>query len=266
MFSIDRSSSVPLYRQVAEHLRARILDETFAPGSALTSERAMMAEYGLSRVAVRLATDLLTRDGLVVRHRGKGTYVAQSRVKHELTRNLALTGFYDALIKHGGEARFELRAFKVTKPALDGNAVLPYETVVHLERAFMAGGETIIYALSELHPQAKRLSREDAEATLNYELLTDMLGFTIERTDIAIRAELPSRKIATALHVKAAEPVLVLRRATTATGGIGIERTVFYMRSDRYEFAMSVREDGANDQSIRVVTPSSSRGRRRTSP
>jgi GntR family transcriptional regulator len=248
---IDRASSTPVYRQLAAAVRGRIADETYPAGSALPSERTMMADYGLSRVAVRLAIDVLARDGLIVRRRGKGTYVARPRVRHDLTRTSAVTGFYDALMKLGGEPAVELRTYHAAVPSDYGDDFLPHEAIVFAERVFRAGREPIVVSHSDLHPRAKTVSRQLAQANLNYELLTELLGFTIERADLTIRAELPSPAVAATLCIAAGEPVLVLRRATFAVGNIPIERTAFYIRSDRYEFALAVQAGEAIGQTLR---------------
>jgi GntR family transcriptional regulator len=188
-----------------------------------------------------------------------GTYVAAARVRHDLTRSSALTGCYDALITSGGEPRVELRAYRIAAPSAHGQDRLPHDTIVFAERVFMAGREPIVISHSDLHPRAKTVARGLAQANLNYELLTTLLGFSIERADITIRAELPSAHVAETLQIATGEPVLVLRRATFAVGNIPIERTAFYIRSDRYEFALAVREGGSVGETLR---PQPARGRR----
>lgn len=63
------------YEQIADWLRARIVDGTYPPGSALPSEPVLAAELGTSRVTVNRAIGLLRTAGLVRVRRGAGTYV-----------------------------------------------------------------------------------------------------------------------------------------------------------------------------------------------
>jgi GntR family transcriptional regulator len=67
---------VPLYHQVANMLQARIFTRTASPGSLLGTEKDLARAFGVSRVTVRKAIDLLVRDGLVEPRRGRGTFVA----------------------------------------------------------------------------------------------------------------------------------------------------------------------------------------------
>lgn len=73
--SIDEWSTVPLYRQLAELLRGRIVSGDLAPGDALPSEPTLMQEHGLARDTVRAAIAVLREEGLAVTLPGRGSYV-----------------------------------------------------------------------------------------------------------------------------------------------------------------------------------------------
>jgi GntR family transcriptional regulator len=68
-------SPVPRYAQLAELLRRRIERGTWRAGGKLPTLEALMAEFGVARVTVRQAINLLARDGLVRAERGRGTFV-----------------------------------------------------------------------------------------------------------------------------------------------------------------------------------------------
>jgi GntR family transcriptional regulator len=57
----------PKYRKIADELRAQITKGTVPPGEKLLTEAELMAEYGVSRNTVRLATGLLVNEGLIHR-------------------------------------------------------------------------------------------------------------------------------------------------------------------------------------------------------
>jgi GntR family transcriptional regulator len=247
---IDRDSPFPIYRQLAEAFRAKIVSGEYAAGSLLPTERALMAENDMSRVAVRLAMDKLAREGLIVRRRGKGTYVAPERISHDLS---GLSGLYEGLGLQGS-AETTLLAFGAMRRSKSDESALPYDIVVHGERTYRIEDIPIALARFDLHPRARSISAEQAAEHENHAILTRLLGFTIERAETRIRAQLPDRDVAVALDITESEPVLTLRRVTYATGEIPIERTIVYIRSDRYEFALAVREGQAVDQALQVRT------------
>ena len=71
---LDNAQS-PLYVQLADLFRQRILKGMWKQGEKLPSLDQLVAEFEVARVTVRQAIDRLTRDGLVSPQRGRGTFV-----------------------------------------------------------------------------------------------------------------------------------------------------------------------------------------------
>ena len=72
----DERTTVPLYVQLAQKLGQAIRGGRYQPDEALPSERMLSDVLGLSRVTARKAIDQLVAQGLVVRKRGSGNYIA----------------------------------------------------------------------------------------------------------------------------------------------------------------------------------------------
>jgi DNA-binding GntR family transcriptional regulator len=66
------------YQMVARRLRARILDGTLAEGEQVPTETQLAEQFKVSRQTVRRAFQDLVADDLVVRTRGRGTFVKRS--------------------------------------------------------------------------------------------------------------------------------------------------------------------------------------------
>jgi GntR family transcriptional regulator len=69
-------SLVPLYRQVKQILLDRIAGGAWQPGDLLPAEPRLGEELGVSPGTVRKALDELAAEQVVVRHQGRGTFVA----------------------------------------------------------------------------------------------------------------------------------------------------------------------------------------------
>lgn len=67
----------PMYRQIAEDLRAQIESGGLRPGQQLRTELELRDQYGASRNTVRDAIKWLTTLGLVETRPGQGTFVVQ---------------------------------------------------------------------------------------------------------------------------------------------------------------------------------------------
>ena len=72
---LDRTSPVPLYRQLYLQVRKQILSGRLAGGSRLPSTRTLCKELGLSRITLLNAFDLLTAEGFLDSRTGAGTFV-----------------------------------------------------------------------------------------------------------------------------------------------------------------------------------------------
>src|SRR5437773_9394875 len=95
--TIDRTSPVPLYFQLAQHFESAIRSGALKVGARLENEVQLAEMLGLSRPTVRAAFLYLANKGLVVRKRGAGTLVA----KESIDSDVGLTSLYDDLAAAG---------------------------------------------------------------------------------------------------------------------------------------------------------------------
>ena len=68
-------SHVPKYAQIADIFRQRIARGIWAQGLRLPANEVLAAEFGVSRVTIRQAVDLLARDGIIEAQQGRGTFI-----------------------------------------------------------------------------------------------------------------------------------------------------------------------------------------------
>ncbi len=74
---IDRSSDIPLNRQVYQQIREKILNGHLQAGEKLASTRELSAELMVSRNVILEAYDQLLAEGFLIARRGSGTFVAE---------------------------------------------------------------------------------------------------------------------------------------------------------------------------------------------
>src|SRR2546430_1820481 len=78
IITLDRSSGLPLYRQICQRLREAILSGELAEGQRLPTERALAHELGVNRTTVMNAYNELASEGLIEGHVGRGTLVRRN--------------------------------------------------------------------------------------------------------------------------------------------------------------------------------------------
>ena len=72
-------SDLPLYRQVVDRLRREIAG--MPPGARIDSEPQLTKRFGVSRLTVARAIEILIDEGLVSRRQGLGSFVAAPTLK-----------------------------------------------------------------------------------------------------------------------------------------------------------------------------------------
>lgn len=93
---IDKENPLPLYIQVREDVRAQIESGALPPGHRLLFEPDLASQYGVSNITVKHALRDLAEEGLIVRIKRKGTFVAprgmdsQAPVSRPAAKTLAL--------------------------------------------------------------------------------------------------------------------------------------------------------------------------------
>lgn len=99
---INTSDPLPLYYQLRESIREKILSGEWEYGMEIPSETKLCKELNLSRATVKQAFEGLVTDGLIIRKRGKGTYVNYKKISYKLMEE---PNFYAQMEGEGAEQR-----------------------------------------------------------------------------------------------------------------------------------------------------------------
>lgn len=93
---LNRKSHTPLYIQLADLLRKKMLTGVIKVGDKLPSESEMIKEYKLGRLTIRDALSILANEGLIEKHHGKGTFCKAviNSPKYRIDVLLNLTDMY----------------------------------------------------------------------------------------------------------------------------------------------------------------------------
>ncbi|MFI8172986.1 GntR family transcriptional regulator [Streptomyces microflavus] len=232
--SVDRTSPVPLYFQLAQQLEAAVEQGRLAPGTLLGNEIDLAARLGLSRPTVRQAIQSLVDKGLMVRRRGVGTQVVHSQVR----RPLELSSLYDDL-----EAAGQRPATKVLRTTMEPATAeiaaalgLAEGTEVHLvERLRYAHDEPMALLRNHLPPDLLALSARELESTGLYRMMRAS-GITLHSARQSVGARAATAGEAGALDEEPGAPLLTMERTTYDDTGRAVEFGSHVYRASRYAF------------------------------
>ncbi|HQD51475.1 MAG TPA: GntR family transcriptional regulator [Defluviitaleaceae bacterium] len=75
---LNHSSMIPIYEQLTDQIKSKIIQSLLKEGEALPSVRTLARELRISALTVKKAYDRLEEEGFVTTVHGKGTYVTAS--------------------------------------------------------------------------------------------------------------------------------------------------------------------------------------------
>jgi GntR family transcriptional regulator len=249
---VDPHSPVPKHAQV----RALILDAIadLEPDAPVPSERVLGVQYGVARMTVRQALDLLVTEGRLYRVPGRGTFVAPGKVRLPV-RLTSFTSDMNARGVRAGARVLEQRT--TTAGRVIGKLLeIPSDAYIHvIERVRLA--DDVPMAIERTHVPASiapTLLECDLEARSLYETLEQEFGVVLDAGEESIEAVPSGDAEAELIGVPRGSPMLLLERVTTS-GGKPVEYVVSRYRGDRYQLraSLDVPADGRTPARRRMI-------------
>jgi GntR family transcriptional regulator len=211
---LDKNSHEPLYRQLAKLLVSQIQSGDYKTGNRLPSERELSEIHKVSRITARQAIDLLFEDGLIFREQGRGTFVAEPRMRHlqgltSFTEDMQARGFTPhsrVLIQSVLEADEELQ---------DSLRIPSGQRILHLVRLRMADDRPIALQASYISlALCPGLQTENFEDQSLFVLLRSKYYLYPTWTEVDVQAVPASKEEAQLLEIRPNDPLLVIRGKT----------------------------------------------------
>jgi DNA-binding GntR family transcriptional regulator len=236
--SLDRTSPVPLYFQVASRMEQLIEAGELPAGGRLENEIELAERLGVSRPTMRRAIQYLVERGMLVRKRGVGTQIVHPKVR----RPVELSSLHDDLTKSGQQPRTEIRSFHV-EPAADHVAEMlgiePGAEVTRFERLRFAGGEPLALMTNVVPVAVLPMTREDLEVHGLYQLLR-AAGHVPRMANQVVGARAATAAEARLLGDHNGAPVLTMTRTAWDAAGAGVEYGSHIYRASRYSFELTL--------------------------
>lgn len=235
---LDRSSPVPLYYQVAQHLEHAIASGVLSPGSRFDNEIQLADQLGLSRPTMRRAMQHLVDKGLLVRRRGIGTRVVSPTVR----RSLELTSLHDDLLREGQRpATVLLSLVEVPSSATVALALglAPGTPVLKIVRLRSAMDQPIAKLTNHLPLGLIDVTAAELELHGLYELIRGS-GIRLHSATQVIGARVATAAESRLLSEARAAAVLTMQRTTYDDSGAAIEYGNHLYAASRYRFELSL--------------------------
>lgn len=240
---IDHNSPIPLHHQAESLLRTLIDSADYKNGKLLPNEVDLAKQLGISRTTLRQAINKLVYEELLIRKKGIGTWINESRPISSKSKNWL--SFSQEMAARGIPIRnFELHISWVIP---DDQVVKFFNIkgntkVLKLVRLRGTNDGPIVYFESFFHPNIGLTGDEDFKKPL-YEMLEQNFSIISYKSQEEISAKSASKFIAEKLEIEEGSPVLFRKRFVYDKAEKPIEFNVGYYKSDSFTYTVeSIRE------------------------
>ncbi len=238
--SIDRSSYVPAYAQLAQILRAQIAAGRFRPGDRLPSESQLCRQYGVSPMTVRRAVNLLVDQGLVTAEQGRGTFVRPLDLETASFNLDNLQRLFRGR-EHASVRLLEARIVSATERIGRMLGIRPNERAVFIRRLILQEEKPIVLHREYLiYDPTRPIVEAELEVTALHGLFSGGSSSTLKRGELAIEATVLTDEEANLLESRAGAPAFRLEHIFYDLRDRPVSWGWFICPGDRLRFTTAV--------------------------
>ncbi|MET9676298.1 GntR family transcriptional regulator [Streptomyces sp. NPDC058659] len=239
--SLVLNRKLPLWYQVSQSLRASILGRTPDASLRLPTEEQLAAHYGVSVLTMRQALKELEEEGLISRHRRRGTFIEPGARRSTPRR---LLGSIDAIVAQQSGERTTVLGHgagpvpgELTEYFPDVTEIVAYRRL----RRDGESGEPTNWVENAVRPElAAAIDPADLERWPMTKVLRDVVGVRISRITDTVEARLADPETAGLLQVPLLSPILHYTGVTYDEDGRVVDVARIRYRGDRFSFTVTV--------------------------
>lgn len=240
---LNTQNNTPLYYQIYEFYKNKIIKEELNEGEALPPERNLSNIFNVSRSTVRQALKKLEEDNFVYRLPGSGTFVSHKTLKQELS---SFYSFYEEVEKVGKKPSSKVLDFK--KIPLNKKLMEIFKLsnnsnheILLIKRLRLVDNEPLIYEETFIPlSRFKNFNVDLLNSTPMYKIFKDQYNVIFEKaTESFSSLILEDQNILNYLGYKKKSSCMLIKRLTYELGEV-IEYTVSYARGDKYEYKVTL--------------------------
>ncbi|RAO98736.1 GntR family transcriptional regulator [Petrotoga sp. 9PW.55.5.1] len=230
---------IPLYYKLYVDLKED-LEENYKKGDKILTENEICNKYSVSRLTVRRALDELSKEGLIERKRGQGTFYLGRKQEEELSK---LTGFTDEAIKQGHKTTsivLENKLMAIPQELTEEFKMPKDGRVVLLKRVRYLDEEPYAIESSYLNPYADirilNIIERDMSNESLYRILNDEFGIVFSHAVETLEVTTLNKEEGKFLSQKEGAIAALRTRYTYIKDEKCIEYVRSLYRGDRYKF------------------------------
>lgn len=242
--SLTLTDDLPVYQQLANYFMNLISSGQLKIGEALPTELSLCDDLNISRATVRQAFQLLEQEGRIVRHRRKGSFVCEPKLKRNLNN---LYNFSTEMRSMGIAPSSKVISFDVTHAPPHIAEVLNIELqtpVYRICRLRMADNTPLLLETAYIPTFfCPDLTSESLNDSL-YAIISETSGSLPSEASEVYEAINLNSKEATLLQCASRDAALKITRCSKNTAGQTFEYCTIIARGDRNKYQIILRNNG----------------------
>jgi len=242
-FRFSEAAEVPLYVQLASYFRIQIHSGVLQPGDMMLAENSLCEILNISRTTVRQSMNNLVEEGLLVRYRGKGTFIANFKIKRNMNH---LYSFSEDMKAIGAVPSSKVIKAEVLERCPEDIADIlklptPQTPVFYLERLRLANQEPILWERTYIpYFLCNKIETFDFSRNSLYQLLSETYQLEMYHARESLDAILLSDREASLLECPSKSVGYKINRVSYLDSGVVFEYTTSVTRADKctYQFEL----------------------------
>jgi len=249
----EPSLPLPRYHQIYLVLREQLAEGRFDPDKPLPGEIELAERFGVSRVTLRAALDRLADDGLIERHRGRGTFPRP--IPAPTPARAPIAGLLENILAMGLRTTVRLVDLATipappdVAEALEIEAAAPVQKAIRVRSYRNAPLSHIVTFVPDAIAQA--FGRKELTSKPMLTLLEES-GVKVSTADQTLSAKLADHAVAPLLEVELGSPLLAVTRVVYDEDQRPVQLLRGLYRPDRYEYQMHLTRSGGDTPRIWV--------------
>ena len=228
----------PLYRQIKYLITESLVSGEWRPGESIPSEVELAHRYSVSQGTVRKAITELAEQKLLVRHQGKGTFVAshsEERTKFPFLRIRPDLGDVEAL----SASLLDMWRIKLDKKSAGSLGLAEGASGWLIRRLLSPAGKAAVYEeirlpVSDFEAVSESvIEKHDCMLYSMYEAAFDVRILYVQER---LKAEQAEGEVASRLNVSAGFPLLVIDRVSYTYGDRPVELRRSYCNTAEHHY------------------------------
>lgn len=231
---IDKNSPIPVYYQLKEDIKKKIIEGVWQVGECISSERELSETYSVSRMTIRQALGELVQEGILVREKGKGTFVCDPKVKQK-----DMMSFSEMIKRSGRKLETRVLEFEIVDTPEEFLDFFKFDKLYKINRIRVVDGENIANEIVYIPcDYCGYIDKEIIKGSL-FNIFADF-GYIIDHSESSIKAVIMDDKLKDLFNVKVELPLLKICSKTYTTEGkiLFVEESIY--RSDKFDLEVNI--------------------------